>query len=211
MGIRQTPLTSMIDTIVFDLGNVLIPWEPRWLFRKLLADEAAIERFLSEVDFSRWNLAHDAGQPFAVGIESHGARFPHYRHLLQAYFDRWEESVAPAFEESVALLRELKGAGYRMLALTNFSAETFPRARRLYDFLGEFDGIVVSGDEGLVKPEAAIYELLFARYGVSPENAVFIDDSAANVDTAQRLGMHAIHFTAPRMLRQSLKELGLPV
>lgn len=201
----------MIDTIVFDLGNVLIPWEPRWLFRKLLADEAAIERFLDEADFNRWNALHDAGQPFAVGIESHGAKFPHYRHLLQAYYERWEESVAPAFEESVGLLRELKGAGLRVLALTNFSAETFPRARRLYDFLGEFEGIVVSGNEGLIKPDPAIYELLFKRYGVTPEHAVFIDDSAANVETARRLGMHAIHFTAPHLLRQHLRELALPV
>lgn len=201
----------MINTIVFDLGNVLIPWEPRWLFRKLLADEATIDRFLQDVDFNSWNAAHDAGQAFAVGIESHGARFPHYRHLLQAYYDRWEESVAPAFEESVRLLRELKASGLRVLALTNFSSETFPRARRLYDFLGEFEGIVVSGDEGLIKPDPAIYQLLFERHGVKPEEAVFIDDSAANVATARSLGMHAIHFTAPNLLRQHLRELSLPV
>ncbi|MDO6385088.1 MULTISPECIES: HAD family hydrolase [Uliginosibacterium] len=202
---------TRIDTVVFDLGNVLIPWEPRWLFRKLLQDEAEIERFLQDVDFNRWNAIHDAGQPFAVGIESHGAQFPHYRHLLQAYFDRWEESVAPAFEESVRLLRELKTAGLRVLALTNFSAETFPRARRLYDFLDEFEGIVVSGDEGLIKPDAAIYKLLFERYSVKPEQAVFIDDSVANVATARQLGMQAIHFTEPGLLRQHLRELSLPV
>ncbi|MDQ7990301.1 MAG: HAD family phosphatase [Candidatus Dactylopiibacterium sp.] len=200
-----------MNTVIFDLGNVLIPWEPRWLFRQLLADDASVERFLHDVDFTAWNLAHDAGQTFSHGIALAGERHPHYRPLLQAYFDRWEETVAPAFEESVALLRELKAAGLRVLALTNFSAETFPRARRLYDFLAEFEGIVVSGEEGLVKPDPAIFECLFARYGVVPREAVFIDDSAANVASARALGLHAVHFTAPHLLRQQLRELGLPV
>ncbi|MBS1210343.1 MAG: family hydrolase [Proteobacteria bacterium] len=201
----------MIDTVIFDLGNVLIPWEPRWLFRKLIADEAQIEHFLQEVDFNAWNAAHDKGQPFAVGIATHGARHPQHQHLLQAYFERWEETVAAPFEESVSLLHELKAAGLRVLALTNFSAETFPRAQRLYDFLHEFEGVVVSGEEGLIKPDPAIYELLFTRYGVTPAHAVFIDDSAANVATARQLGMHAIHFTAPEHLRDDLRALGLPV
>lgn len=200
-----------INTIIFDLGNVLIPWEPRWLFRKLLADEAQVEHFLQEVDFNAWNAAHDAGQPFAVGIEQHGAKHPQHRHLLEAYFERWEESVAAPFEESVSLLHELKAAGFRLLALTNFSTETFPRAQRLYSFLQEFEGVVVSGEEGLIKPDPAIYELLFERYGVEPTRAVFIDDSAANVATAHQLGMHAIHFTGPDMLRGSLRALNLPV
>ena len=200
-----------IDTIVFDLGNVLIPWEPRWLFRKLIANEAEIERFLQEVDFNAWNAAHDAGQPFAQGIAQTGERFPQYRHLLQAYFDRWEESVGEPINESLQLLQELKAAGFRLLALTNFSTETFPIARRRYAFLQEFEGILVSGEEGLIKPDPAIYERLFARYRVDPAKAVFIDDSAANVLTAHELGMHAIHFTQPQGLRPALQAIGLPV
>lgn len=202
---------SQIDTVIFDIGNVLFPWEPRWLFRQLLPDAAAVERFLSEVDFTAWNAQHDAGLPFAIGIARHGARFPHYRHLFQAYFERWGETVGAPFAESVAVLHELKTHGIRVLALTNFSSEKFPLARERYPFLAEFEGIVVSAEEGLVKPDPALFERLFARYGVTPARAVFIDDSAANIASAARLGLHTVHFTAPERLRGSLRALDLPV
>ena len=198
-----------IDTVVFDIGNVLIPWNPRWLFRKLLADEAALERFLEEVDFSAWNAQHDAGQSFVHGIAQHGARFPHYRHLLQAYFDRWEETIAEPVEESVALARRLREAGYRTLALTNFSTETFPRALRLNPFLKEFEGIMVSGEEKLMKPDPAIYRLLCERYSVKPGQCVFIDDSLPNVEGARRIGMHALHFGSIDQLLDDLAALGV--
>jgi 2-haloacid dehalogenase len=198
-----------IDTVVFDIGNVLIPWNPRWLFRKLLADEAALERFLEEVDFSAWNAQHDAGQSFVHGIAQHGARFPHYRHLLQAYFDRWEETIAEPVEESVALARRLREAGYRTLALTNFSTETFPRALRLNPFLKEFEGIMVSGEEKLMKPDPAIYRLLCERYSVEPGQCVFIDDSLPNVEGARRIGMHALHFGSIDQLLDDLAALGV--
>lgn len=198
-----------IDTVVFDIGNVLIPWNPRWLFRKLLADEAALERFLEEVDFSAWNAQHDAGQSFVHGIAQHGARFPHYRHLLQAYFDRWEETIAEPVEESVALARRLREAGYRTLALTNFSTETFPRALRLNPFLKEFEGIMVSGEEKLMKPDPAIYSLLCERYSVEPGQCVFIDDSLPNVEGARRIGMHALHFGSIDQLLDDLAALGV--
>lgn len=117
---------SSIDTVVFDIGNVLIPWDPRWLYRKLLPDDEAIERFLREVDFQAWNLRHDAGQPFALGIAEHGDRFPHYRPLLQAYFDRFEESMGSAIAGTLALVRQLRASGYRTLALTNFFRGNLP-------------------------------------------------------------------------------------
>mgnify|MGYP003374643864 CR=1 FL=1 len=151
---HQVDAMAPIDTVVFDIGNVLIPWNPRWLFGKMLTDEVALDRFLHEVDFSAWNAQHDAGQSFARGIAELGARFPHYRHLLQAYFDRWEECIAEPSEEAVALPRQLRAAGYRTLALTNFSTETFPRAVRLNPFLNEFEGIVVS-DWGAVDDRVA--------------------------------------------------------
>jgi 2-haloacid dehalogenase len=201
----------MIDTIIFDLGNVLIPWNPHWLFRKLLPDDAAINHFLHEINFSSWNTALDGGQRFAQGIEEKSTQYPHYRALLHAYFDRWDETVGPAHAEPLALMRELKAAGYRVLALTNFSSETFPRARALYPFLAEFEGIVVSGEVGLLKPDPAIYELLCKRYDVKAAHAVFIDDSAANTQTAIRLGMHGIHLSDPHTLRTALRTLQLPV
>ena len=200
-----------IDTVVFDIGNVLIPWNPRWLFRKLLTDEAALERFLGEVDFNAWNAQHDAGQSFAHGIAQHGARFPHYRHLLQAYFDRWEETIAEPLQESVALTRKLRAAGYRTLALTNFSTETFPRAVRRNPFLNEFEGILVSGEERLMKPDPAIYRLLCERYSVTPGKCVFIDDSLPNVEGARRVGMPALHFGSTGRLLDDLDALGVRV
>ena len=198
-----------IDTVVFDVGNVLIPWDPRWLFRKLLPDEAAVERFLREADFGTWNAQHDAGQRFEHGIARQGAAFPHYHHLFQAYFDRWEESIAEPIHGSVDLARKLRVAGYRTLALTNFSAETFPRALRLNPFLEEFEGIVVSGEEKLMKPDAAIYLRLCERFAVQPAHAVFIDDSLHNVEGARRIGMHALHFTSVEQLRGDLDTLGV--
>lgn len=202
---------STIDVVVFDIGNVLIPWDPRWLFRKLMAEESEIQRFLDEVDFFDWNAQHDAGQHFAVGIAERGTRFPHYRPLLQAFFDRWEESLGPAIEGSVDLARRLRSSGYRTLALTNFSAETFPRATRLHPFLGEFEGIVVSGHEKLMKPDAAIYHLLCERHQVTPTRAVFIDDTLKNVEGARQIGMHGIHFQSVDQLTLALRELGVRV
>jgi 2-haloacid dehalogenase len=200
-----------IDTVVFDIGNVLIPWNPRWLFSKLLTDEAALDRFLEEVDFTAWNAQHDGGQSFAQGIAEQGARFPHYRHLLQAYFDRWEECIAEPLEESVALTRRLRETGYRTLALTNFSAETFPRALRLNPFLREFEGILVSGVEKLMKPDPAIYRLLCERYSVVPARCVFIDDGLRNVEGARRVGMHALHFRSNDQLLEDLDALGVRI
>jgi 2-haloacid dehalogenase len=204
-------MTSAIDTVIFDVGNVLIPWNPRWLLRKLLADDAAVEHFLRESDFLTWNALHDAGQTFAVGIAQQSERFPQWRHLFQAFFDRWEECCAPAIDETVALARALRRAGHRTLALTNFSAETWPRALPLYPFLHEFEGVVVSGHEGLMKPQPAIYRLLCERYGVDPQRAVFIDDSPSNVEGARAIGMAGLHFTTPARLIGDLAALGVVV
>ena len=200
-----------IDTVIFDIGNVLIPWDPRWLFRKLLPDEAALERFMSETDFMQWNAQHDAGQAFEHGIDKQGASFPHYRHLFQAYFERWEETIAPPIQGCVSLARKLRAAGYRTLVLTNFSAETFPRAIRLNPFLTEFEGIVVSGEEKMMKPEPAIYRLLCERYAIQAASAVFIDDSLQNVEGARRIGMHALHFKTVEQLHGDLEALGIKV
>lgn len=198
-----------IDTIVFDIGNVLISWDPRWLFRQLLEDDAAITQFFTEVDFFSWNEQHDAGQLFAQGIADKSARFPHHAHLFQAFFDRWEETMGPAIEGNVRLARELRTAGYRTLALTNFSAETFPRAVRRHAFLTEFEGIVVSGHERLMKPDPAIYRLLCERHGVVPARAVFIDDSLKNAEGARQIGMHGIHFQSVEQLLTDLRQLGV--
>ena len=204
-------MTTAIESVVFDVGNVLIPWNPRWLLRKLLADDAAVERFLHESDFLTWNALHDAGQTFAVGIAQQAERFPQWRPLFEAFFERWEECCAPAIDETVALARALRRNDYRTLALTNFSAETWPRALALYPFLHEFEGVVVSGHERLMKPQPAIYRLLCERYGVDPQRAVFIDDSPPNVEGARAVGMAGLHFTTPARLVEDLAALGVVV
>ena len=202
---------ARVEAVVFDLGNVLIPFNPRWLFRKLLRDEASIDRFFAETDFDAWNTAMDAGRRFADGIAAHSRRFPHYRPLFEAFFERWPETVGEPIAESVEVLRRLQQSGIRTYALTNFSAETYPLAAARFPFLADFDGAVVSGDEGVVKPDPAIYQRLVERYAVVPARAVFIDDKLENVDAARRLGFHGIHFTDPALVRPALRALGLPV
>lgn len=200
---------AMIDTVIFDIGNVLIPWEPKWLFRQYLASDDEIDRFLTEVDFHAWNAEQDAGRPFREAVATHGARFPHYRHLLEAYAQRWEETLGPPIAGSVALIQHCKSQGYRVLALTNWSHETFPRACEMYPFLGEFEGIVVSGRERVIKPQREIYAVLCQRYGVVPSKAIFIDDSLKNVEAARAFGMSAVLFTEASNTRAELQRLGL--
>ena len=200
---------SGIDTVVFDLGEVLIPWNPRSLYRKVFADEAEMERFLGEVCTHAWNVQQDGGRSIADGTALLIERFPHQEALIRVFYDRWSEMLGEAVEGSVHLVHELKARGHRLLALTNWSAETFPRARPLYPVLDEFEGIVVSGQEGITKPDPRIYRLLCDRYGVVPAQALFIDDSPANVLGAEAIGMEAIQFHSPDLLRVSLVEMGL--
>lgn len=200
-----------IDAVVFDLGNVLIPFNPRWLFGKLLPDEASIDRFFEETGFDAWNLEMDAGRAFADGIAAHSRRFPQYSALFAAFFERWHETVGVAIAESVDLLQTLRGQSIPTYALTNFSSETYPLAQARFPFLADFAGTVVSGREGLIKPDPAIYRLLLERYALDAERAVFIDDKIENVDAARALGFHGIHCTDPALLRPALRALGLPV
>lgn len=201
----------MIDTIIFDIGNVLIPWEPKWLYQHFFDSEAAIEHFLHDSEFHAWNILQDAGRPFAEGVAEHRARFPQYGHLMEAYAQRWRETLGPQIDGSVALIHECKRAGYRLLALTNMSHETFPRVCTDYPFLNEFEGVVVSGRERLIKPQPEIYALLCQRHSVIPSKAVFIDDSLTNIEAAQAFGLHGVHFTSPENTRHALKQLGLPL
>ena len=200
-----------IDTVVFDLGNVLISFNPRWLYRKLLPDEASIDRFFSETGFDAWNARMDAGLSFAEGIAAQSARFPQYRSLFEAFFERWSEAVGSVIPESLELLQTLRKNSIRTYALTNFSSENYPLVARRFPFINDFDGSIVSGHEGVCKPDPAIYALLFERYSITPERAVFIDDKPENVEAARRLGMHGIHFTDPQALPSALRALGLPV
>ena len=194
---------------VFDLGGVLIDWDPRRLYRKLIPDEAERERFLTEICSPQWNLEQDRGRSWAEACALLRAQHPEHSELIDAFHLRWREMLGGPIEDSVEILHELKTGGVRLFGLTNWSRETFPIALELYDFLGWFEAIVVSGQERLVKPDPQLYRLLLERYGLMPSAFVYIDDNATNAAAADELGMHGIHFTTPAALRDELTALGL--
>jgi 2-haloacid dehalogenase len=200
-----------ISAVVFDLGGVLIDWDPRYLYRTLFDDEAAMEEFLATITTPEWNRAQDAGRPWAEAVEELAEQHPDRRDLIEAYWRRWPETLGDAIAPTVAVLDELRTTGVRLYALSNWSGETFPAARPRYPFLGWFDGIVISGDERLIKPDARIFRVLLDRYGLTADEVVFIDDHQANVDAAAELGMHAARFVDPATLRSDLRRFGLPV
>ncbi|WP_439618264.1 HAD family hydrolase [Shinella sp.] len=195
--------------VVFDIGGVLIDWNPAYLYRKLLPDEAAVSAFLGEVCTSAWNEQFDAGRPFAEGIAALGERHPERVALIEAYWLRWHEMLGGEVAGTAEILRLLKTVGVPVHAISNWSAETFPRAKDIYPFLGLFDVLVVSGTEKLVKPDAAIFNRFLERAGVRAEECIFIDDNAANIAAAAALGFHTEHFRTAEALEARLTALGL--
>lgn len=194
----------MEKTIIFDLGGVLIDWNPRYLYRKLFDTEVEVEDFLTRICTHDWNEQQDAGRPFAEGIALLSQKHPGQRHLIEAYFERWSEMLGGALDETVEVLDGLRQRDVRLFALTNFSAETFPVARKHFEFLKWFEGILVSGDEGMKKPDHRIFRLLAERFNLELEGAAFIDDVPKNVEAARQLGFHAIHFTSASKLQRDI-------
>jgi len=196
--------------VVFDFGGVLLNWNPRHLYRKLFAgDEAAMESFLANVCTPAWNERQDAGRSFADAVAELLPRHPDQSELIAAYGQRFDEMIAGPIEGTVEILAELKRSGVPRYGLTNFSAETFRPQHQRFGFLSWFDGIVVSGEEGVIKPDPKIFRILLERYRIAPEEAVFIDDSPTNAAAATALGIHGIHFRSPEALRSELVSLGL--
>ncbi len=199
-----------LQAVVFDIGGVLLDWNPRHLYRKLFGDRVAeMEHFLSEVCSRSWNEQHDAGRPFADGVADLQKVHPHLADLIAAYHLRWDEMLAGALDDTVDILSALRESGLPLYALTNFSAEKFPVALDRFDFLHWFDGIVVSGVEKVIKPDAAIFQILTERYDLIPEKTVFIDDVERNVRAAEALGFRTHHFTGADGLRRALQQSGL--
>lgn len=195
---------------VFDLGGVLLDWNPRHLYRKLFAgDEAAMEHFLATVCTHEWNRCQDAGRSFAEGGRLLTAEHPDKVELIDAYGARFDEMIAGPIAGMVEILAELRDRGTPLYGLTNWSAETYAPARERFAFLSWFRGILVSGEVGVIKPDPRIFEVLIERFAINPENAVYIDDVEANVAAAQSFGIHAIQFTTPARLRRELAPLGL--
>jgi 2-haloacid dehalogenase len=195
--------------VIFDIGGVLIDWNPAYLYRKLLPDEAAVSAFLADICNGAWNEQFDAGRPFAEGIAELVARHPEQANLIEAYWLRWHEMLGGEVAGTAGLLGRLKMAGVPVHAISNWSAETFPRAKDIFPFLGAFEILVVSGTEKLVKPHEPIFRCFLERAGVRAEQCLFIDDNAANIATAAALGFHTEHFRSAEALEERLTSLGL--
>jgi len=199
-----------VATVVFDLGGVLVDWNPRYLYRRLFpGDEPALERFVALIMEGGWMLSMDAGVPMAEAVERLAALHPEHAAPVRAYLTRWREMYNGAFPETVALLERLHAQGVPLYALTNWSAETFPAMRPHYPFLERFRGIVVSGEEGLVKPDPRLYRVLLERHGLDARRTLFIDDSPANVAAAAALGFVTHHHRSAEALAARLAGLGL--
>jgi len=196
-----------IATVVFDLGGVLIDWDPRHLYRQMFADPEEMEIFLRDIVSPDWNAEQDSGRTWAEATALLLEQHPQHEPMITAYVQRWDEMLAGPFEGTVAILSEVRAAGMRLYALTNWSAETFPRARPLFPFLEWFEGIVVSGDEGIRKPDPEIWHRLISRYKIDPATTVYIDDMPRNVEVATDLGFQAIRFESAEDLRARLIEL----
>jgi 2-haloacid dehalogenase len=193
-----------VKAAVFDLGGVLIDWDPRYLYRKLLADEGEVEEFLATVCTPEWNAEQDRGRPFAEGVAELVERHPAHAAAIAAFHERWPEMLGGDIPGAVELLAELRATGLPLYALTNWSAETFVVARERFAFLDWFDGLLVSGEERIIKPDPAIFELLLDRFGLDPGSTFYVDDSPANVAAAAALGLDAVRFTGPERLRRDL-------
>ena len=199
-----------IETVVFDLGGVLIDWNPEYVFKEIYPDPVERKWFFDNICTHDWNIQQDAGRPLDAATEEKVAEFPEYESQIRAFYGRWEEMLGDAIHENVKLLDQIvKSNGHGVYALTNWSHETFPVALDRFDFLQWFEGIIVSGEEKTIKPLREIYELLFHRYDITPSTALFIDDNADNVDGARKAGMHAVHYTGHDKLVGDLKEFGV--
>ena len=200
---------ARVHAVVFDLGGVLIDWDPRHLYRQVFDDAGEMEHFLAEVATPAWNREQDAGRPWSEAIASLAAAHPDRRVAIEAFHVRWPEMLGGPISETVDVLAELRAAGVPLYALSNWSSETFAMTRDRFPFLDWFDGIVISGDVGAVKPDRRMFETLLERFAIDPRHCVFIDDQPDNVEAAALLGFTALRFQGGLALRRELAALGL--
>jgi 2-haloacid dehalogenase len=198
-----------ISAVVFDLGGVLLDWNPRHLYRQLFSDPGEMETFLTEVCTPEWHLQHDLGADTATSCERLAALHPDRRELIMAWSKRGEEMVAGQFDQAVTVLAELKAAGIRCYCLSNMEADTFAVRSGRFPFIAWFDGHVISGIEGVVKPDPQIFQILLDRYCLTPEATIFIDDSPHNVEAARALGINGMHYLGAQQLRRELQAAGI--
>jgi 2-haloacid dehalogenase len=199
-----------IDTIVFDIGGVLVESDARNLYRRFFVGQTdRMEWFLANVVTPEWNREQDRGRPVQVGVTLLQERFPEYADLIAIYYERCHDMLGESLVNSITVLREIATTRVRLFALTNWSAEAFSALRPTFTFLEHFHGVVVSGEVGFIKPDPAIFRLLQERHDVDPARALYIDDMPANVESAARLGYDTIRFTSPAQLRGALIDRGV--
>ncbi|WP_439695244.1 HAD family hydrolase [Mucilaginibacter sp. AW1-7] len=200
----------MINTIIFDLGAVLIDWNPHYVYKTIFDDEQEMHDFLANVCTSDWNEEQDAGRSLQEGTDLLVARFPEHEANIRAFYGRWIEMLGEPFHGTVEIFKQLKESSkYKIYALTNWSAETFPFAQARFDFLNWFDGVVVSGTEKMRKPAPEFFQILLDRYNVNPAEAVFIDDNYRNVVAAEKMGIKSIHFKSAEELSEELRAIAI--
>jgi 2-haloacid dehalogenase len=203
---------KIVSAVIWDLGGVLIDWNPEYLYSRIFRSEYAMKYFLTKICTPDWNEEQDGGRSFQEGTELLIRQFPEYTKEIQAFYGRWREMLGGEIRTSVLILDNMKRNGnIPLYALTNWSAESFPIALELYDFLHWFDGILVSGAEGIKKPDPAIYELILTRYQLDRSTVLFIDDNLRNIKAARASGIESIHYTDTESLMQSLIEYGVVV
>jgi len=193
-----------IKAIIFDFGNVLVKWDAREVYKRFFANSKAIDSFLSEIRFSEWNAHQDAGRSFSEGVSVLSEEFPQHADLIAAYDTYWEESITDTIEGTVEIVKELKVKGWSLYLLSNFSVEKFDLIRNRYDFLKLFDSMIISGHHKLVKPDPEIFKLTLRLIGREADECLFIDDSPTNIESAQKLGFHTIHFQSVEQLTLEL-------
>ncbi|MDD2294000.1 MAG: HAD family phosphatase [Bacteroidales bacterium] len=199
----------MIRNIIFDFGGVLIKWNPRFLYRDYFNDDGKMEYFLSNICTNEWNGETDRGRPFAESIRMLQEQYPEYHDDIQLYMDGWTKMIGGPVPGTADILLQLKEKGYHTFGLTNWSIETFPYAQEHFPILNELEGIVVSGKEKMIKPEPGLYNVLLNRYGLIPQESIFIDDNQVNIDGAVRLGINGLLFTTAQELREALTSMHL--
>jgi 2-haloacid dehalogenase len=205
----MTSQEPQIDAVVFDLGGVLIDWDPRYVYRSLFGDPLAMEKFLATVCTADWHRAHDLGADIRRSCEELARQHPEYRDMIMVWAERSEEMVIGQFDDTVAVLGDLTASGMPCYALSNMEPEAFRIRRSRFPFMRWFDAHVISGIEGVAKPDRRIFEILLHRHGLRPRSTVFIDDQARNVTAARELGLQALTFSSAAQLRRDLDALGV--
>ena len=201
---------TAVKAIIFDLGGVLIDWNPRYVYRQLFKTDEEVEWFLANITTLDWNDQQDAGYPIEKATKELIEKYPEWEFYIRAYYERWKDMLADPIRGTVKILEQLKDHGdYKLYALTNWSAELFPYAIENFEFLKWFDGIVVSGEEKMRKPQPEFYQVLLNRYNQEAASTLFIDDNTRNIKAAKEMGLQTIHFSSPEALLNDLKHLKL--